>query len=194
MNHITKKEVSRIRKRVQVRTQARKRASVIRDRKKNKSRRGVYTKKRKVMLGGNNIDDDFSRLITPQERFDFAMKNPGQLSEANELQVFYENYYDDDKIKKIEEDLVKNRPINNPLKIAINKRKSSINKNSAKMFEQQQPQPQFNNVPQQNVNAFQKDVQAVDNQNNPNTKLVSCICHRAGQGRSISKSLVGEPL
>ena len=54
MKHITKKRVSRGRKRGQVRTQARprKRASVTRHRKKNKSRRGFYTKKRKVMAGG----------------------------------------------------------------------------------------------------------------------------------------------
>jgi hypothetical protein len=54
MKHITKKRVSRGRKRGQVRTQARprKRASVTRHRKKNKSRRGLYTKKRKVMAGG----------------------------------------------------------------------------------------------------------------------------------------------
>lgn len=58
MKHITKKRVSRGRKRGQVRTQARprKRASVTRHRKKNKSRRGLYTKKRKVMAGGVRPD------------------------------------------------------------------------------------------------------------------------------------------
>lgn len=54
MKHITKKRVSRRRKRGQVRSHARPRkcASVTRHRKKNKSRRGFYTKKRKVMVGG----------------------------------------------------------------------------------------------------------------------------------------------
>jgi hypothetical protein len=163
MKHITKKEVSRIRKRVQVRTQARKRASVIRDRKKNKSRRGVYTKKRKVMLGGNNIDVQFSKLNTPKERFDFATlkedgtnKNLWKLSEKNRTTVLNElptvlnelpddaDLYDLYKIK----DLVKNRPANDKLLIAINKRIESINENLLNQLNvlKQQPQPQFNST------------------------------------------------
>ncbi len=103
MKHITKKRVSRGRKRGQVRTQARprKRASVTRHRKKNKSRRGFYTKKRKVMAGGvkpggvkpegwdkksfydqmvHNYDESKWRNLDDETKIEFINKIPNDYS------------------------------------------------------------------------------------------------------------------
>jgi hypothetical protein len=91
MKHITKKRVSRVRKRGQVRTRARararprKHASVTRNRKKN--RRGVYTKKRKVMVGGTRPQGWYS--WTHSEKYSHVI-NPTNWKDLDEdLKIDY---------------------------------------------------------------------------------------------------------
>lgn len=89
MKHITKKRVSHGRKRGQVRTQARprKRASVTRYRKKNKSRRGLYTKKKKVMVGGVKPEDWDDMTFNQQMTYAYDESFWGNLDDDTKINL-----------------------------------------------------------------------------------------------------------
>lgn len=124
MKHITKKRVSRGRKRGQVRTQARprKRASVTRHRKKNKSRRGLYTKKRKVMAGGVKPDgwDNWEY----SKRYTHAIISENWKRLDDEFKIQFINEIPNDRSLQITLDLVTYSANSQQVKDAIANRRS----------------------------------------------------------------------
>ena len=86
----SRRRVSTHRTRTQTQTRNSKKTNL---RKKNKSRRGSYTKKRKVMVGGTLLSQDGWNELTPNQKQDII----NSIEDINELKI-YSGYEDSPNI------------------------------------------------------------------------------------------------